>query len=137
MTERLPLILLVDDDRDTREMYAWALETCGFRVIQAATAAGGITAATADPPDVVVTDFTLPDGDGFGLAAQMRAAAGLAETPLILLSGHAFSGDAAGRAVGLFDRVLLKPVLPDHLISEIVPLADQRKTARAQRQRDG
>ena len=132
MTDRPPLVLLVDDDRDTREMYAWALETRGFRVAHAATAADGITLATAEPPDVVVSDFTLPDGDGFGLAAHVRGTAELANTPLILLSGHAFTGDAEARAVALFDRVLLKPVLPDNLIGEIVPLVDERNAARPQ-----
>ena len=126
VSQRLPLILLVDDDRDTREMYGWALETRGFRVVQAATAAAGITLASAEPPDAVVSDFTLPDGDGFGLAAHVRQTAVLADTPLILLSGHGLTGDAEARAVALFDRVLLKPVLPDHLIDEIVGLVDER-----------
>jgi two-component system OmpR family response regulator len=126
MTERPPLVLLVDDDRDTREMYGWALETRGFRVVQAATAAAGITLATAEPPDVVVSDFSLPDGNGFGLAAHVRETAGLAGIPLILLSGHGLTGDAETRADALFDRVLLKPVLPDHLIDEIVGLVHGR-----------
>jgi len=136
MTE-LPLILLVDDDRDTREMYAWALETGGFRVIQAATAADGITLAAADPPDVVVSDFTLPDGNGFGLAVRVRETAELADTPLILLTGHVFSGKEQRRAVELFDRVLLKPVLPDHLVGEIAPLVNGRNAARALHHLDG
>jgi CheY-like chemotaxis protein len=130
MIEQMPLILLVDDDRDTREMYGWALEACGYRVVHAATAADGITVATAEPPDIVVTDFRLPDSDGFALAAHVRDTAELAGIPLILLSGHAFTGDAEARALKLFDRVLLKPVLPDHLIGEIVPLVDDRTAGR-------
>lgn len=119
MSERPAVILLVDDDPDTRDMYAWALETHGFRVVHAATAAAGITAAATERPDVVVSDFKLPGADGFVLAARVRDTAALAGTPLILLSGHAFSGPDGERAGQLFDRVLLKPVLPDHLIGEI------------------
>lgn len=119
MSERGAVILLVDDDGDTREMYAWALETHGFRVVHAATAAAGITVAVAERPDVVVSDFKLPGADGFVLAAHVRETAELAATPLILLSGHAFSGPDGDRADRLFDRVLLKPVLPDHLVGEI------------------
>jgi DNA-binding response OmpR family regulator len=129
MTGRLPLILLVDDDRDTREMYGWALELRGFRVVQAATAAAAITLTNAEAPDLVVSDFTLPDGDGFSLAAHVRDTAELAKTPLILLSGHGFTGDAHVRAVALFNRVLLKPVLPDHLVDEIAVLVDGQNAA--------
>jgi DNA-binding response OmpR family regulator len=130
MSARPILILLVDDDGDTREMYAWALETHGFRVVHAATAAAGFTLAAAERPDAVVSDFKLQGDDGFVLAAHVRETAELADTPLILLSGHAFTGDDVDRADTLFDRVLLKPVLPDHLIGEIVPLVAQRAAAR-------
>lgn len=119
MSVRPPVILLVDDDRDTRDMYAWALETRGYRVVHAATAAAGITLAAAERPDVVVSDFTLQGDDGFVLAARVRDTAELADTPLILLSGHVFTGADGARADQLFDCVLLKPVLPDHLIGEI------------------
>ena len=119
MSDRAALILLVDDDGDTRDMYAWALETHGYRVVHAGTAAAGISVAAAERPDVVVSDFKLPGDDGFVLAAHVRDTAELAATPLILLSGHAFSGADGARADQLFDCVLLKPVLPDHLIGEI------------------
>jgi CheY-like chemotaxis protein len=130
MSERAPLILLVDDDRDTRDMYAMALETCGYRVAHADSAAAGITLASAERPDVVVSDFTLPGEDGFVFAAHVRETAELADTPMILLSGHVFSGADEDRAVRLFDRVLLKPVLPDNLVGEIIPLVEDRTAAR-------
>jgi CheY-like chemotaxis protein len=88
-------------------------------VVHAATAAAGITAASVERPDVVVSDFKLPGGDGFVLAARVRDTAELSGTPLILLSGHEFTGADGARAGQLFNRVLLKPVLPDHLIGEI------------------
>lgn len=119
MSERRVVILLVDDDGDTRDMYAWALETHGFRVVHAANADAGITVASIERPDVVVSDFKLPGDDGFVLAARVRGTAELSSTPLILLSGQVFSGADGARADQLFNCVLLKPVLPDHLIGEI------------------
>jgi DNA-binding response OmpR family regulator len=125
---------MVDDDIDTREMYAWSLASRGFDVVSAGTAAEGAALAERHRPDVVVTDFTLPGEDGFTLATRIRASAALADTPMVLVSGRAFFGNTGDRAMQLFDRVLLKPVLPDHLISDIVPLLLDRTSARLQRQ---
>ena len=129
-----PSVVLVDDDVDTREMYQWSLEARGFVVSGAGTVAQAIAAAEHRRPDVIVTDFTLPGEDGFALASHLRASDGLADTPLVLVSGRAFVSGSGERALELFDRVLLKPVLPDDLIGEIVPLLLDRSTARLQRQ---
>ena len=129
-----PLVLMVDDDVDTREMYAWSLMTRGFDVVPTGTATEAAALAGELRPDVIVSDFTLPGGDGFTLAERVRASAAGAETPMILVSGRGFFGDRGDRAMQLFDRVLLKPVLPDHLIADIVPLLLDRTSARLQRQ---
>jgi two-component system CheB/CheR fusion protein len=126
MSARAPVILLVDDDTDTRDMYGFALGVRGFRVLGAANAAAGMALAIAERPDVVVSDFTLPGDDGFVLAARLRGTAALAGTRLILVSGRAFTGGSGDQALQLFDRVLMKPVLPDHLIDEILPLLGDR-----------
>lgn len=125
---------MVDDDVDTREMYAWSLEARGFDVVCAGTASSGIDLAHQRRPDVIITDFTLPGQDGFVLASSIRASNALASTPMILVSGRAFVGDSGQRAMELFDRVLLKPVLPDQLIADIVPLVLDRTAAQLQRQ---
>jgi CheY-like chemotaxis protein len=132
MTNR-PSVLLVDDDLDTREMYAWSLELRGFEVRCASHATQAIALAIQRPPDVVVTDFTLPGEDGFALAARLRESPALKETPLVLVSGRSFDEASGRRAMTLFDRVLLKPVLPDDVIAEIVPLMLDRTSATLQR----
>ena len=128
-----PCLLLVDDDEDTREMYAWSLGARGFEVLGAGTAAQALSLADAHQPQVIVTDFTLPGEDGFALATRVRASSALADTPLVLVSGRAFVAGSGERAMQIFDRVLLKPVLPDHLLAEIVPLLLDRTAARLQR----
>lgn len=125
---------MVDDDIDTREMYAWSLEARGFEVVCAGTAASGAELAHARRPDVIITDFTLPGEDGFALATRVRSSDALANTPMILVSGRSFVGDSGERAIQLFDRVLLKPVLPDQLIADIIPLVLDRTAAQLQRQ---
>lgn len=129
-----PRVLLVDDDVDTRDMYAWSLEARGFDVLSAGNAASAASMAMDRRPDAIVTDFTLPGEDGFVLATRIRASGGLQDTPMVLVSGRAFVGNTGERAMEVFDRVLLKPVLPDDLIAEIVPLLLDRAAGRLQRQ---
>lgn len=129
-----PLVLLVDDDLDTREMYAWSLEARGFDVVGAARVAEGFALAQAQRPDAIVTDYTLPGEDGFVLAERVRGDAALASTPTVLVSGRAFVGDSGERASALFDRILLKPVLPDQLIENIAVATLDRASAKLQRQ---
>jgi CheY-like chemotaxis protein len=129
-----PSVLLVDDDIDTREMYGWSLEARGFRVLAAGNVASATALASERRPDVIVTDFTLPGADGLSLASTIRSSASLGDTPIVLVSGRAFVGGSGDRALHLFDKILLKPVLPDHLIGEIVPLMLDRTAATLQRQ---
>lgn len=129
-----PSVLLVDDDVDTREMYGWSLEARGFEVMGAASVDRAEDLAVQRRPDVIITDFTLPGEDGLVLASRIRDSRTLSETPLVLVSGRAFVGNSAEQALRLFDRVLVKPVLPDHLIGEIVPLMLDKTAAALERQ---
>ena len=118
-----PLILVVDDDLDTREMYGWCLEARGFRVALAGSFNAALEKAASETPDLVVTDFMLPGGDGFRLADALRRSPEMANLMMILVSGRSFPEEAQARAARLFNRVLLKPVLPDDLAVEILSLA--------------
>jgi CheY-like chemotaxis protein len=125
-----PLVLIVDDDIDTREMYGWCFEGRGFRVAFASTAGGALAQAAAEVPDLVITDYTLAGEDGFALADTLREAPATKHVPLILVSGRDFVGEAHTKALRLFDRVLLKPVLPDELVDEMLPLVAGRTASR-------
>jgi two-component system cell cycle response regulator DivK len=59
-----PLVLLVEDYDDTREMYREYLEFCGFSVLTARNGVEAIELATASHPDVVLMDLSLPIMDG-------------------------------------------------------------------------
>jgi CheY-like chemotaxis protein len=109
------LILVVDDDTDTREMYGWCLEARGFRVALAGSFHAALEQAASETPDLVVTDYMLPGGDGFRLADALRQTPEMADLAMILVSGRSFHEEAYARAERLFNRVLLKPVLPDDL----------------------
>ena len=65
-----PLVLIVDDHADTREMYAMYLAHHGFRYVLAGDGATAIRAALGAQPDVIVMDLSLPQIDGLEAEAE-------------------------------------------------------------------
>ena len=125
-----PVVLLVEDDLDTRDMYHMALEFGGYVVIDAEDGTRALTSAIEIQPDVIVTDIGLRGGpDGVGLARGLRQNPKTADIPLLAVTGR--DPRALGDDSGLFDEVLLKPVLPEVLIGHIQStLAQSRELQR-------
>lgn len=111
-------VLLVDDDADTRAMYAMALELSEFEVLEAGDGAAALALASASLPDVVVTDLTGPRLDGFELVSRLRADPRTARIQAIVVTGWA---DQATRARTLEAGAwfLSKPCLPDVLVAQV------------------
>jgi CheY-like chemotaxis protein len=114
-----PLVLLVEDSRDTREMYVVALGMSGFRTAEAGTAAEARAAAHALRPDVIVSDLTLPDGDGCDLCAELLRHPDTRHIPTIALTGRSGEQDMDRCATAGCARVLVKPCAPDDLADAI------------------
>jgi two-component system, chemotaxis family, CheB/CheR fusion protein len=111
---RLPLVLLVEDHQDTRQMYAEFLSG-EFEVATAPDGAEALDLMRRRRPDLIITDLSLPGIDGFALIARIRQDAAVATIPIICLSGyggHAYEERA--RHAGC-DRLLQKPFTPDAL----------------------
>jgi DNA-binding response OmpR family regulator len=70
-----PLVLVVDDDDDTRELYVQSFVLFGFGAIGAGDCDEAHRRAWDDHPDIVVTDLTLRDGDGWQLVQDLEARA--------------------------------------------------------------
>ncbi len=68
---KAPLILVVEDDIAIQGFCQTVLESAGFRVNAVATAADGFESFKKDPPDLIVLDYALPDGNGMDLAKKM------------------------------------------------------------------
>src|SRR5207237_4293809 len=71
--ERPARILVVDDERATREMLGEMATALGYRVSMAASGAEALQAATADPPDAMLLDVRLPGASGLEVCRQLRA----------------------------------------------------------------
>ena len=112
-----PLVLAVDDDLDTRELYHLLLESVGYRVATAPDVRAAAATATDEAPSVVITDWRLPDGDGLNVLNAVYERHPTRRPPFVAISGFDLEDPvtAEARAKG-FTNILVKPVLPDDLL---------------------
>jgi CheY-like chemotaxis protein len=111
-----PIVLVVEDDADTRELYETVLNLEGFWVADACDAEAALDKAADLQPDVVITDIGLPGGcDGVTFADRLHAQARTAQIPVVAITGRPVRDfDGAG-----FVQVLQKPILPEALIASV------------------
>ncbi len=113
---KVPVVLLVDDHADTLTMYAEMLRFSGFDVLQAADGAEALALGADTRPSIVVTDLRMPGRVSAEEICRHFAATGI---PVIAVTASVKTREHdAIRAAGC-GVVLLKPLTPDRLISEI------------------
>jgi len=124
-----PLVLLVDDYDDSREMYAEFLEHSGFRVCQARDGSQALAKARELRPDLILMDLSLPGMSGWEAIRQLKSDAGTKAIPVIALSGHKET-DIADQPAAKWDYFLTKPCQPEELVDNLQrALADAGKNA--------
>jgi signal transduction histidine kinase/ActR/RegA family two-component response regulator len=107
-------ILVIEDDRDNRDMLRTSLELAGHRVDVAEDGVSGVDRARAMRPDIALIDIGLPGIDGYEVAQRIRRELGLA-IRLIALTGYGQPQDRHRGAEAGFDAYLVKPVFADQL----------------------
>jgi signal transduction histidine kinase/ActR/RegA family two-component response regulator len=128
-------IMVVDDERDAREVLVAMLEHRGAEVIALSSTAEAVEvlacAANGSIPDVLVSDIGMPGEDGFELISKVRALepGRGGEIPAIALTSYARAEDRARVLAAGFQRHVAKPVEPSKLASVVATLA--RRAARA------
>ena len=125
-----PLVLLVEDDADSREMYAAGLQWAGFRVTSIGDGTTALTQAVSLSPQVVVTDLHVPGLNGLELCRRLKTTESTASIPLIAVTGAARESEVELAHAAGFDRVLIKPCLPDTLRDIIRDLLARSARAR-------
>jgi len=116
---RQPFVLVADDDRDTRELYRACFDTSGYRTAEAGTGSQAIVSAVEIVPDVLLTDYVLPDVDGLTIARRLKGDSRTARIRILMITGYA-TPELERRASDIgIDRVLLKPCLPQVVMREV------------------
>jgi len=114
-------ILVVDDDKDTREMLRFILEQAGGQAAAAGSVAEALESYKSSPPDVIVSDIGMPDYNGYALIALVRAhdkALGRT-TPVIALTSFTSPADKDTALAAGFRTYMSKPFDPGEIIEEI------------------
>ncbi len=114
-----PLILVVDDYQDAREMYAEYLQFSGFRVAEARNGNEAVEQAFALKPDLILMDLSLPGMDGWEATRRLKADERTSQIPIVALTGHALAGASEGAKKAGCDSFVTKPCLPDDLVIEV------------------
>jgi CheY-like chemotaxis protein/anti-sigma regulatory factor (Ser/Thr protein kinase) len=109
---------VVDDNADMRHHLATVLGS-RWDVIEAGDGRQALELARAYQPDLLITDVMMPELDGFGLIAAIRADAGLASLPVIMLSARAGQEAVGGGLAAGADNYLVKPFTSADLISHV------------------
>ncbi len=110
-----PLVMIVDDHDDTREMLRYAIEMNGYSVIEAADGKQAVRLAEGSLPNLILMDTSLPEVDGYMATQRIRELQGARQLTIIFLSGHAEpqSREMALAAGG--DGYFVKPVRLEEL----------------------
>lgn len=111
-----PLVLIVEDDRETRRFYTTVLALNGFRTEEAHNGFQALEKATAAHPDLILTDIAVPGLDGIELCRRLRADAGTSQIPVLAVTGYS-DRHYQDRAMDAgADRILIKPFTEDVLL---------------------
>jgi two-component system cell cycle response regulator DivK len=86
--EQLKTIMVVDDYEDLRRTTHMALETFGYRVVEAASGEEAVELAQAEMPDLILMDLSMPRLDGFAAIHRIRRLLGLRDVPVVAFSAH-------------------------------------------------
>jgi CheY-like chemotaxis protein len=115
----MPIVLVVEDDPETRQFYMSALETGGFHIDEAHNGFQAFEKAVGSPPDLIVTDIAVPGLDGIELCRRIRADARTKHVPVLAVTGY---GDRRypDRAMSAgANYVLIKPLQAEVLVREV------------------
>ena len=110
-------IVVVDDDRDTREILSTILTAAGAQAYEASSVAEALRLSRDVMPEVVVSDIAMPDQDGYTLLRALRTEFGRSVPRIaIALTAQATEADRERALAGGFDRHVAKPFDPLRLV---------------------
>jgi CheY-like chemotaxis protein len=105
-------VLVIDDNRDTADTTAMLLRMWGYQAEAAYDELGAIRAAETHPPQVVLLDLGLTGTDGYELARLLRERPGLANVPIVAVTGYGGENERKRTQAAGFRDHLVKPVAP-------------------------
>ncbi len=125
-------ILVVDDDRILRNVLQRSLEKRGYQVTIVSSGTDALSAFNQDVPDIIVSDVSMPEMDGFEFCRQLRSQPSGKLVPFIFLSAKSELEDKIqGHSIGA-DDYLTKPFEMKELLAKIEALIERSRRVHAE-----
>jgi CheY-like chemotaxis protein len=115
---RPPLVMVVDDDPETRDLCDALLERAGYARAVAASGEEAVSLLEQMTPSLIVLDLNMPGMDGWTVAALVRKHERTARIPILVMTGLTQNVENAARRAGATGFVL-KPVDPKRFVKEV------------------
>lgn len=112
----MPVILVVDDEANIRELVTVYFTAAGFEVLHAADGPAGLARAFDDAPDIILLDLMLPGMDGAEVCRRFRERRG---TPIIMLTARDTDLDKVALLELGADDYVVKPFSPPELVARV------------------
>jgi CheY-like chemotaxis protein len=124
-------VLVIDDVPENRSMLVDLLAPLGFVLVEAANGPEALERARRVPADLVLTDFVMPEMDGWETTRRLRELPGMAAVPAIIVSAAASGGHAHDLLAAGADAFMSKPIDTEELLNKIVALLSLEPTYEA------
>ncbi len=131
MPHKRPLVLLVDNHADTRDMYGEYLRIRGFRVIACSDSRASIDLARTCAPNIILLELRMNGMNGAEVLARLKDEPSLELVPVVALTASVLTFERADAMAAGFTELLAKPCFPEDLasaINRILGIADTPAT---------
>ena len=115
----MALVLLVEDDEDSRRIVRTTLTRAGYEMVEAVTGPEGVAAAQAHRPDLILMDIQLPGFDGVEATRRLKADPALQHIPILAVTSYVMSEDESRALEAGCSGFVSKPFSPRVLLDTI------------------
>lgn len=112
-------ILLIEDNAQNRYLTAFLLQHRGHTVIECDDGPGGLAAAAAEAPDLILLDIQLPGMDGYEVARRLKADPVLAAIPVVAVTSYAMAGDRERCLDAGAEGYIEKPIDSETFVAQV------------------
>jgi len=124
-------VLVIEDNFDNLELVRFVLSQAGFAVLSATNGRSGLSTAREKLPDLVLLDLSIPEMDGWQVAAQLKGDPATAHICVVALTGHTLPGDRQRAFDSGCDGYISKPLDLPNFVGEIQALLEQSQARRS------
>ncbi len=111
-------VLVVEDDKDSRDFLATFLKISGYVVSTANDGLEALKKVESDCPDMIISDISMPNLDGIEMVKILRESPEFKAVPVLMLSAYG-SGNLINAINAGANQAMRKPVNPDSLLKNV------------------